>query len=147
MYIPIKYLEVLIVRKILLTSVFLVGIVLGIDGLESEVSARSDHIMLENDVGIQTAVPQSFLSPKNLSGKTHTYYTMTVSTNVNGVASFSFDPGISGQNVRTANGSVSRDFSQMWTTNSLTTFTTGGKVTTMDYGPAPWVYGKAVISY
>ncbi|MCZ0701932.1 hypothetical protein J2T56_000292 [Natronobacillus azotifigens] len=100
----------------------------------------------EENVSIQNAT-QAYLTPSRLNGRTNTSYTLTVSTNVSGSVSFTFDPGITGVNPRTEPGSGSRNFSQEWTTRSLTTFTTGARVTSRDYGPSHWTYGTATIRY
>lgn len=132
-------------KKIILTSLISFGLLLGFGGLNTEASVTTDNVLESDEISTQAATTAT-LSPKNLSGRTNTWYTLTVRTNQSGSVSFTFNPGISGVKAKTYNGSVSRNFSQEWTTKNISTFTTSARVISQDYGPSPWVYGKAVIS-
>lgn len=140
------YWEVFVLKKVLLTTLISFGLLLGFGNLDAEASVDTRNDSENDGIGVRQAT-RATLSPADLSGRTNTYYSLTVYSNVGGSVSFTFDPGIAGQQARRENGSGSRRFSQEWTTNSLKVFTTSARVISPAYGPSPWVYGKATIRY
>ncbi|SEN62842.1 hypothetical protein SAMN04488134_101509 [Amphibacillus marinus] len=132
-------------KKLLVGTLLVFGFLVGFKGLDLEAAEFEESRIDSNEVELMSA--QTFLNPTRINGRTHTYYNVTVSVNVGGNAHFSFNPGISGAPTRSGPGSFSRNFSQSWTSNSITTYTYWGSVTTQDYGPAPRANGTAVISY
>ena len=117
----IKNLEVFVLKKIFLTSLISFGLLLVCSGLVTEASVTTDNVPESDGGSIQQATTVS-LSPLNLSGNTDIDYALTVSTNVSGTVSFTFNPGIYGLPAQRENGSGSRKFIQKWRTNGLNNF-------------------------
>ncbi|WP_010096239.1 hypothetical protein [Ornithinibacillus scapharcae] len=85
------------------------------------------------------------ISPAYLNGVAYKEYTLTVNTNYSGSSYFYIDFG-DGTNKK-GYGSYSKKFTKSWSTNSSKIFTTSAQVTNSTYGPSPWFYGKAEITY
>ena len=137
---------VFVLKKTLFSLLISFGLLLAFSGLDTEASVTSANVLEGEGVGIQAATTAS-LTPADLSGRTNTWYTLTVKTNQTTSVSYTFNPGIDGLKARTEPGTISRNFSQQWETTHIKTFNTSARVLSQEYGPSPWVYGKAVISY
>ncbi|MDY0408837.1 hypothetical protein ACFFIS_04170 [Virgibacillus soli] len=131
-------------KKTLITSVLTIGLLFGFGGINTSASTELNNDIESDYVGIQSA--RAYLSPSKLSAKHLEWKTITVSTNVSGVASFSFHSGINGEQFRSHRTYGSHKFRQRWTTKSISDYTYIGRVTSEDYGPAPQVTGLAKIS-
>lgn len=131
-------------KKTLITSVLTIGLLLAFGGINTSASTELNNDIESDDVSIQSA--KTYLFPSQLRAKHLEWKTITVGTNVSGVAAFYFHPGITGEKIRVHRAYGSKDFRQRWTTKSISNYTYTGSVTTEDYGPAPDVTGLARIS-
>ncbi|WP_047980506.1 hypothetical protein [Ornithinibacillus contaminans] len=132
-------------KKILFTLLCATGFVLFYGTITFASESELDSTSSKKEVSIQAGV-EAYLSPSKLSTSHLTWETIRVGTNVGGVSTFYFNPG-DGSSIKSGNAVSRRDFSHRWSVRTLTTFTTSGRAISEEYGPSPWFYGTATVTY
>ncbi|CDO04673.1 hypothetical protein OPHB3_2153 [Oceanobacillus picturae] len=126
-------------KKILLASLFTFTLLLCFAGVQTFAEDTKET----EKIDIQSAV-RAYV-PGVVYGTHYVPKTVTVRSSHGGSNHFTFRPG-DGKEYSGYEG-TSRSFTHTYKNNTYKEYTISARVTNMEYGPSPWAYGTARISY